>query len=152
MSNTLSTAADFRKKHEAHTAQDAETLVLPSGLTVRAHRPSPDWWLRHLGRMPQGLAVRVSSQPTEPAMPTSDDMIEFAQYTIAILAEVVVRPKIRNHPGPQDIDPNWITDEDFQFLMQYARGEIAADGQSLGRFRGRAASAATGTDGEAVGQ
>jgi hypothetical protein len=151
MKNEISTAADFRKKHEDQTAEDGERIVLPSGLTVLAHRPGPDWWLRHLGRMPQGLAIRASSQAADAPTPTTEEIIEFSQYTIAIIREVIVSPKVRNHPGPNDIDPNWITDPDFQFILAYARGEIAADGQGLGRFRGQPASAPTGTDGEAVG-
>jgi hypothetical protein len=153
MSNTtrVSTAADFRKIHEQQTAQDAEPLTLPSGLRVLAHRPSPDWWIRHLGRLPQGLAVRASSQAADAPTPTTDEIIEFSQYTIAIISEVIVSPKVRNKPGPNDIDPHWITDKDFQFLLQYARGEIVADGSSLDRFSGRSPSAPSGADRETVG-
>lgn len=151
-SPATSTAADFRRKHEEQNAQDAESLTLPSGLTVLAHRPSPEWWIRHLGRMPQGLATRVASNPPAPVTPSSEEIIEFSQYTIAIISETVVAPKIRMHPGPHDIDPNWITDVDYQFLLAYARGEIGAAGSSLDRFSPGSGSPDPRRDRETVGR
>jgi hypothetical protein len=151
MTLNISSASDFQEKHREQIAQDAEALILPSGLTVRAHRPSPDWWIRHLGRLPQGLAVRTSVKTDTAPRITVDEMIEYAQHTIAIISETVVEPRVRLNPSPNDIDPNWIADKDFQFILAYARGEIAADGQGLERFPRGTAGADAGPDGKTVG-
>jgi|SRR5579862_7409297 len=148
----ISSAADFHsKRRDEQLAQNAEPLPLPSGLTVLARRPSPDWWIRHVGRLPESLAVRIFGGTANAPPPTATDVLEYSRYTVAILDEVIMEPRVRLKPGPDEIAPTDITDRDFKFILAYARGEIAADGQGLDRFPGRTTGADAGADGQTVG-
>ena len=37
--------------------------------------------------------------------------------------ETVIEPRVRLNPGPDEADPNWLTDDDLLFIIRYAGGE-----------------------------
>lgn len=133
--NEISTAEDFRRLAEANAFEAPEPLTLPSGLKIIAQRPKPVWWMLYRGSLPQTLAAEVSGNGDRPQL--SDDEIVASSITMVKLFEtMVIQPRIRRIPAPGEVDPAWISDEDTMFLVKYAGGEVAADGQDLQNFSG----------------
>lgn len=131
----ISTPEDFRKKAEERRLEKAEEVVLPSGLTVLAYQPSPEWWVRQVGRLPQTMAARVIGLPLNGDSLTTETLVEFAHWTARLLEYVVVKPKIRLKPESDDeVDANAISDDDLGFLIKYAGGEVTALGHDLDSF------------------
>lgn len=146
----ISTAKDFlRIKDERRRAQ-AKPLTLPSGLTILAYRPPPEWWIRNIGRMPQSITARLHG--AEPVASNDEDTIKTALLTVSLIQEVVVSPTIKLGPGPGELDPSDITNEDLTFIMRFGGGEIDATGQDLDTFSGESGPAAgTGARGTTLG-
>ncbi len=149
MDNGVSTADDFKKSHQEEVAKEAKQVTLPSGKKVMMYQPSPDWWARHTGTLPQGLAAKASLQADQmgPEL-TQADIVDFARRTVELVSEIVVSPKIRINPGLGEVDPRWISDKDWEFINRYGRGEITADGLDLDQFPGRTVSVVAGQGGE----
>lgn len=145
----IATAADFEQLAKNRTKENSEPLTLPSGLTVIARRPSPNWWLRNFGRLPETIAARASGQDQNLRL-TVDELVKYSQFEVQLVSEVVLNPVIRLNPGPGEVDPNLITDDDLLFIVRYARGEISADGRDLEAFRRERAVAAAGTGGKGI--
>lgn len=146
----ISTAADFEKKAADRRAAAAVPLTLPSGLTILAYCPQLEWWLRHLGRLPQSMALRVSRESGSSPV-TGEEILTFALWASKLMAEIFVSPKLKLDPGPGEVDPSLVSDEDLTYLMRFAGGEIAADGQGLDTFSGeRGTDAAPGANSTAV--
>jgi hypothetical protein len=126
----------------------AETVTLPSGLVFLMRRPRPLWWVLE-GRLPSSLAAKLAG---DSGLATRDsgkpeEIIELSRWVIALLEETVIEPKIRLKPGPKEVDPNWISEEDLLFIIRYAGGEVQADGRDLSSFPGVGESAAAGAGG-----
>lgn len=146
----ISTAEDFRNLSHQRSLQTAEKILLPSGLIVLAYRPGPEWWVRELGKLPKSIAARMRGEtaPTENLSP--EELVEMSRYMVRMIEEVVLQPKIRLDPGPEDVDPRLVTDADLTYILKYAGGEIAATGQDLTAFPSQRGSVDTGTDGGSV--
>lgn len=132
----ISTAADFEKLAAERRAAAAEPVTLPSGLKVMVYRPQLEWWIRHVGRLPQSMAAKVSGD-SGTANVSNADLLEFAMWASKLMSEMIVAPKVTLNPKPGEVDPSWISDDDLKYLLRFAGGEIAADGQGLDSFSGK---------------
>jgi hypothetical protein len=150
----FASAEDFKRLASERRAAGAVPLVLPSGLRVLAYRPSPEWWLRRTGRLPTGAAARTMGEMGKTngaAQLSTDEIIDFARWTIDLLEEVILQPVIRPNPQPGEVDPAWVSNEDLSFIIRFAGGEIDASGGGLDRFSRRSpAGAGVGVGGEDV--
>lgn len=141
--NGIASSENFRKAAEARKAdlQVPERVVLPkSGHAVVLRRPTPMWFLFH-GRLPMSLAAKRSdSGGAQLAAPlqSAEQFIEFANWIVDLLREVFVGPKLSLHPGTGEISPDWLAEEDLNFIMRWAVGEVTSEGSDLGKFRGGA--------------
>ncbi len=143
--NHIATANDFRQVAEARKAetQTPERVVLPkSGLGVMLRRPTPYWFLFR-GRLPMSLAAKQST-PADGggAIQTAEEFIEFSKWIVELLCEVFVEPKLSMAPGTNEISPEWLAEEDVNFIIRWAVGEVTPDGRGdLAEFRGARATA-----------
>jgi hypothetical protein len=145
--NRTATAEDFRRAAEARRAEEQlpERVVLPnSGYAVVLRRPTPMWFLFH-GHLPMSLAARQSDAAG--TIQSAEEFIEFSKWMVELLGEVFVAPKLSLNPGADEISPEWLGEEDVNFIIRWAVGEVTADATSasgsrdLARFRGKASGA-----------
>src|SRR5690242_16808397 len=127
-----STPADFER---VFREQSAEYVPLPSGLTVLAYRPSPEWWARHRDTLPMGLAANGQEAPTPDSDTDSQALVELAKWTLDIILEIVLEPKLSLTPQAGELHPNRILNKDLEHLLHYATGRVSADGRDLTAFR-----------------
>jgi hypothetical protein len=133
----IATAEDFLKAVKQRQQKEAKPLRLPvSGLVVLARKPDPAWWIRRLGQLPMALTNQLSGAD-ETIQPTTEELVKYSQWSVELIREVVVQPVIALDPGPGEVDPNWIPDEDLKFLVRYAGGEVSADNADLSLFPGK---------------
>lgn len=140
--NGIATAEDFKRAWER--GSEPVRLVLPkSGLPVLARRLSPLRVFMQSGRLAQ----------LDVANGTNEERIEFAQIMLSTIQELLVEPKLSLTPGPREIDPNWLEQEDADFLFKWGLGVITAEGQDLTPlFRGSGAPPEPGPHGGDVRQ
>src|SRR5207244_12033021 len=77
----ISTPDDFRRIATEQRDRKAQEITLPSGLVVMAYQPSPEWWIREVGRLPQSMAARVIGIPVNGDGMTAETLIEFAKWS-----------------------------------------------------------------------
>jgi hypothetical protein len=132
----ISTAEEFKAQFLERQKQEAEPVTLPSGLSIMVRRPKPDWWLRHMGQLPTSMAAQLTGKSEESVSSdiTMTELIEYSKWAIQIVQEIIVSPTVKLNPGPGEVDPNWITDDDLRFLVKYAGGEVSADSTNLDAF------------------
>lgn len=130
---TLSSAEDFRR---VRREQASEVLTLPSGLRVRAYRPSPRWWAEKGRDLPKQGAVSVmTDQPAaSPVMEAWEERVKTAQFVYALIEEMVLSPRISLNPKDGEVSCYDVTIQDLNYLIDYGRGEITADGRRLETF------------------
>jgi hypothetical protein len=127
MENHIATSQDFRTALELD--HRIERVVLPKlGKAVLMRRPSPLWFVFR-GQLPDTLAIAgtVSRAEAAPAIQTVGDAQAMARWIIDLLSEVMVQPRISLSPGPGEIPPDLIADEDLNFIIRWAVGEVASD-------------------------
>jgi hypothetical protein len=149
--NGVAKPEDFRRAAESRKAetQAAERVVLPkSGHPVMLRRPTPMWFLFH-GHLPMSLAARQSAAAgSVAAIQTAEELVEFSKWIVELLGEVFVRPGLSLDPGAEEISPEWLPEEDVNFIIRWAVGEVTTDGtrgsasHDLAEFRGTAAGTA----------
>jgi len=124
MQNGAAKPEEFKAACQAQ--RPAERIVLPkSGLPVLARRLSPLRVLMH------------------PQVSPEADPLGFARLFVATIQEILVSPRLSLAPGPGEIDPNWLPQEDIDFLVRWGMGLVTAEGEDLGElFRKRAAARA----------
>jgi hypothetical protein len=124
--NVVATADDFRQAAEAERRRRAERVVLPkSGLVVLLARPSTRWFLFHQ-RLPMSLAARADGPGQHrAALPTAQEARELAQWVVALVEKTVLEPRLSLHPAENEISPDWLPQEDVDFIIRYAVGEVA---------------------------
>jgi hypothetical protein len=137
--HSVSTPEQFRaiadrRKRDWEASELGEIVALPSGLKLRIRRPNPLWYVLE-GRVPSSLAAKLGDYQESREM-TPDGMVELSNWVVRLIEHCVVEPRVKLNPGPGEIDPNWVTDQDLEFILRYTGGETAADGRSLGRFSG----------------
>lgn len=127
----VATAADFRAAQEIE--RNIERVVLPKlGKAVLMRRPAPSWFIFR-GKFPATIAAGVgeSREPTA----SSEELQQYAKWTCELLDQVMVKPRISLAPGPEEIGPDMISDEDLTFIIRWAIGAVAPDGRDLNEFR-----------------
>lgn len=156
MKETLvATAEDFRLAAEA---RPPECVTLPSGKTVLLRRPTPIWFMLSWGRLPKGLAAHVEHGGGSTVASNVDDLSNLANYVVKLITEIFVQPRVSLTPGPDEISPDLISDEDIRFLIRWAAGEVVSTGKAapppyadLASFRGERGSATGGAGSGDVG-
>jgi hypothetical protein len=153
--NGVAKPEDFRRAAESRKAetQAAERVMLPeSRHAVMLRRPTPMWFLFH-GHLPMSLAARQSAPKHQgaaggaAAIQTAEELAEFSSWIVELLSEVFVRPRLSLNPGAEEISPEWLPEEDVNFIIRWAVGEVATDpdqigaGHDLAEFRRTAAGA-----------
>ena len=130
-SNGIATAADFRRAAEDTAFQPAERVVLPkSGLAVILRRPKPVAFTLFAARLPTSLAARVQAGAAGPA--SVEDLVTLSRFWTGVFEQMFVQPKLSLMPGPHEIHPTWIPNEDANFLIRWAVGEVTGDGLQAG--------------------
>jgi hypothetical protein len=127
--NGIATAADFRRAAEDSAFEPAERIVLPkSGLAVILRRPKPVAFTLFAAGLPSSLAARVKAGDagTDPA--SVEDLVALSRFWTGVLEQMFVQPKLSLVPGLHEIHPTWIPDEDANFLIRWAAGEITNAG------------------------
>lgn len=139
MENHIATAEDFRSALSAE--RRVERVTLPKLCKpVLMRRPSPLWFIFR-GQLPQTLAVSAVGSTAAHAAESEEDAHKLACWIMDLLSEVMVQPRISLSPGPGEIPPDLISDEDLDFIIRWAVGEVATDGSDapsagdLGSFR-----------------
>lgn len=133
-----------------------ERVVLPKlGKAVLMRRPSPLWFVFHQC-LPQTLAANMDA-PSQPLLRGPAEVVKVADWITALLSEVMVRPRVSLTPGPEEVSPEVIADEDLNFIIRWAMGEVVAEGDDsssvadLAPFRCERSSAAAGASSSHVG-
>ena len=116
--NSHATAEDWRAATRADRKARAETLVLPSGATIRAARPEPLEWIIS-GRIPQGLLrVVLNDQKAfanDDRQLSREEIIELAKFAVRIVEISVVDPPIGEGPGAISLDDIPLRDRAYIF-------------------------------------
>ena len=137
--NGVAKPEDFRRAYEQRS--EAVRLVLPkSGFPVLVRRLSP---LRVLMQSEKLGAINFETA-------TNEERAEFARVMLRTIEEVLIHPRLSLTPGPAEIDPNWLPEEDAAFLFRWGLGAVTEAGDDLAPlFRRQDAAAetrATGPD------
>lgn len=134
MENHIATAADFAAARELETS--VERVILPKlQKPVLMRRPSPRWFI-YRGSFPAVLAAEIAGQKSDGTR-SVEDLQKYARWVCDLLAEVMVQPRVAQDPGPGEISPDLIADEDFTFIVRWALGAVASDGSDLSSFQRR---------------
>ena len=150
LGNGLATADDFRRAAENQAFEEPRKVVLPhSGWGVLLRRPRPvAFTLMNYG-LPASLVLKI--QGVDPVTATSaEEKRAAAIIWIEMFAKMFVKPALSLHPGPDEIHPVWLDDQDKDFLIRWAVGEVDDQNVSLAEFRRREQAADAGAPGEAV--
>lgn len=154
--NHIGTAEDFRKLAEAAAWAEPERVVLPkSGFAVIMRRPTKYYWALRRSGWPDELRSKIDLVGMgEDVQFSKSDLAFLGREDQAMLMEAFVKPGLSSHPKGEEIDPNWLPEEDAQFILKYLRGQVTADGHDLEAFRRRESKPAEGggADGKAVRQ
>ena len=127
ISNGIATAADFRRAAEDDAFEPPERVVLPrSGLAVILRRPKPVAFTLFAARLPSSLAARVQAGGAGADPASVEDLVALSRFWTGVLAQMFVEPKLSLVPGPHEIHPTWIPNEDANFLIRWAVGEISS--------------------------
>jgi len=114
--NGIASPEDF--KNAASVVNPPERVALPkSGLVVLLRRPT-------------AFGVWMLDQRVE-ELKNSERFLEWRELICKCLEDAVVQPKLSLQPGPGEIHPDWLPEEDQVFLVRWVRGLIAPDGTDL---------------------
>jgi hypothetical protein len=137
-SNSIATAADFRKLAEEGAFEEARRVVLPkSGYGVVLRRPTKFYWALRRSAWPRELREKLDlvAVGVRPEL-TPEERLLLVREDQQMLNEGFVDPKPSLNPGSMQFDPNWLPKEDFEFILKYLRGQVLANGQDLETFPG----------------
>lgn len=150
--DSIATAADFRALAETRATQEFEppqrVVLQSSGLAVMLRRPTTAYFALRGLPLPQSVAAASAQERGAGFTPATG---EFASRMVDLLKLAFVSPRLALEPGPDEISPNWIDQQDMIFLFKYLVGEVLWGGQDLRTFRGeREPGAAACEDGGAM--
>jgi len=129
--NHLATAADFKLVQEVE--RPVERITLPKlGKAVLLRRPTARWFI-YRGQFPAVLAAKMAGQDDQQR--SVDDLHRIAKWVVDLLGEVMVQPRVSLSPGPGEISPDMICDDDLNFIIKWSLGVVASDGGDLSSFR-----------------
>lgn|SRR5487761_220442 len=119
----LASPQDFIASRRSEAS--VERVTLPKlGKAVLMRRPSPLWFVFHQS-LPQTLAANIEPSSQKP-LHTADDVKKLAEWIVALVSEVMVQPRVSLSPGPEEVSPDVIADEDLNFIIRWAMGEVVA--------------------------
>ncbi|HEV2499451.1 MAG TPA: hypothetical protein VGY31_07740 [Terriglobia bacterium] len=130
MENHIATSQDFKTAFELD--QRVERVMLPKlGKPVLMRRPPPLWFVFR-GQLPHTLAIAgaISKADAVPVVHTPEEAQALAGWIVDLLSEVMVQPRISLSPGPDEIPPDLLADEDLNFIIRWAVGEVACEGSN----------------------
>jgi hypothetical protein len=137
-SNSIATAADFRKLAEDGAFEEPRRVVLPkSGFAVVLRRPTKFYWALRRSAWPRELREKLDlvGLGVRPELTAEETLLLFREDR-QMLNEAFVDPKPSLDPGFTQFDPNWLPKEDAEFILKYLRGQVLANGQDLETFPG----------------
>lgn len=135
------TLQEWRERRAAASAEEAVKLTLPSGLEIKARRPSPLQYAMW-ERLPLELA-RMAGEPDAAAAMSDEDAVELARRTRELIEWCWVAPRLGS-----EIQPREIPDEDLNFVLGWAMRLREVD--ALRSFRGQRENGDRGNSGEGV--
>ena len=124
---------------------EAQELELPSGMVILARRPGPAF-IANYARLPLTLTSKLSDERPlgSDTGEQSNQQANFAEFLRELLVYSVLDPGISLAPGPDQIHPRDIPNEDFEFIIGWALRRHEAE--SLGTFRSQQHDGPTGND------
>jgi hypothetical protein len=137
-SNSIATAADFRKLAEESAFEEPRRVILPkSGYAVVLRRPTKFYWALRRSAWPGELREKLDlvGVGVRPELTAEETLLLFREDR-QMLNEAFVDPKPSLDPGSMMFDPNWLPKEDAEFILKYLRGQVLANGQDLETFPG----------------
>jgi hypothetical protein len=120
---TALTLEELRRRAEESRAPIPVRLP-KSGLEVMLRKPSA------LGAL---MASRAMTPLNNLASASPEDVGKTLDSIIGMLRELVVSPRISLNPGPTEIHPDWLEQDDVAFLLSWSQG---VTGDDLARFPG----------------
>jgi hypothetical protein len=143
--NGLASAADFRALASENCFGEPERVQLPKcGLAVMLRRPKAAAFALVRHGLPTAVAAALMGQDAEtrdfadlPPDEQREKILAISAFWHRMMTRMFVSPGLSLTPGPDEISPDWIPEEDVEFLMRWARGEVASDGSDLVTFRGK---------------
>lgn len=122
-SDGIAKPEDF--KRAAGGLRQPERIVLPkSGLAVHACRLTP---LRAFMQTEAVSGIDFANVST-------DDRVKLAELMVSTIREILIEPRLALNPGLGEIDPNWLPQEDADYLFRWGLGLITSEGDDLSRF------------------
>lgn len=140
----MTKAEQWRALSRQAAQEEAIDLTLPSGMTIRARRPGPAFVAQY-ARLPMSLATKVAEAdgaPVTTAPATVDGTL--VDFFRDLLVFCVVEPRISLIPGPDEIHPRDITNEDCDYIVAWAMRREEAESLEAFRQFGRNGSAGNG--------
>lgn len=132
----LATADDFKAAADTYM-EDAVAVVLPKlGKPVMLRRPHPMWFLIHSPDkgIPTPLADTLIKDDAGVGHSTAD-VAKGLQWSINLIIAVMVSPKASMTPGPGEISPTMIHEDDIIYIVKWATGQLGGAGEDLTTFR-----------------
>ena len=134
----LASAEDFKNDvKEEDCYEPAREVFLPkSAKWVSLRKPKPLAYTllaAPLPGIPEENAEAASPAEGQSGM-TSEETARVASWLAALWGKVFVHPKLSLRPGVDEIHPDWIPEEDQQFIWRWIRGEVNDSGESLSIF------------------
>lgn len=143
----MNQAQAWKQRGQEIAAEVAVDLLLPSGITIRARRPSPSM-VASWGRLPMILAGAVLQRSEASAEISDTEVLQASEFLRNVLTFACVSPRLSVKPGPEEIHPKDIPEVDLDFIIAWAmRGDEA---KSLESFRGFYGVRGAGGDGSDV--
>ncbi len=136
LEHKLASAADFRNDvKEEDCYEPARDIFLPKcGKWVSLRKPKPLAYTL-LGAPLPGMPQADTESPSENQSDMSaEETARVAGWLAALWGSVFACPKLSLRPGPEEIHPDWIPQEDQQFIWRWIRGEVNDSGESLSTF------------------
>jgi hypothetical protein len=132
--NGIALAEEFRKA--AERTNPPERVVLPkSGLAVLLRRPTTFavWMLdQRLAELQSPVASgQLPEGETGNRQPATGNYVQWRDTVRRAVEEAMVQPKLSLTPGPNEIHPSWLPEEDQVFVLRWVRGLIGPDGTDL---------------------
>ncbi len=124
--NGAATAEDFRKRSE-ETNPPVRVVLPKSGLAV-------------LLRPPNALRALLIGHELSKIQSLDDATVEekkrFTELLVTAVKDVLVEPRLSLTPGVSEISPNWLPEEDAQFLINWGLG-LPATSRDAQQFPGK---------------
>jgi hypothetical protein len=83
------------------------------------------------------LTEGTDAAPPEPSDKMKpEETVQVAKWLAKLWGKVFVNPGLSLKPTPSQIHPDWIPEEDQQFIWQWIRGEVTDTGEPVSAFPG----------------